>query len=209
MQDIIINQLNELCYSTLNSISNNSNYFELFLKVNFISFLFLIFILIIKVIKEKNIKTVYIETRTNIKNIFILFLVNIVTFYFLDDILTEHLLDFTKYFNDIYLWIFTIFVIYIMFKQISQILNFLIYTMIIPFSLKENSFFKKISKNNISIIINTTLLNVFYYVLKDMTNINQIYLLIFLAIIIFSEKTLSYFIEKEHYEINMKTYNTI
>lgn len=186
MKDLII----DFCYPMLKT--NNISYVNIFHNSIKISCICLLFVIICYIFfKKLNIVSFFKEYKKQFKHLCIIYILNYVCFFILDNINLDisnkkEIFQINTLFGCIELLIFTIFIIFLIIKQISEWLEFLLTIIISPlyvfnykYDILKNRLFKLIL-SNFYIALS------FFIILK--LNINPIFLLLIMYLIINNEK---------------------
>lgn len=190
LSDFLSKNIRNFCHKMLNVNIKIEPIFELFNKVFIASIILTIIIILFTAIyyikiKKYSLREFYLEYRKNIFQLIILYIINIFCLYFLNDLLTENINKFEYLFNkdtiqeSLKLLLFTLVVIILFVRQLSEIISFLCTIIIQPIFMFQKDKIQKLQQENYNLIINTILLN-FYYIIFTNVKLNSLVLTILL-----------------------------
>lgn len=213
IENLFIKFLQKFCFDLL-ELNINMNIFDLFKKIFTISmFLSFIFIIIYgiynKFYKNYSIRGYYFEYKNNFFMLFLIYIINLISLQFLDDLLTTHLSKYKDIFKEetifstIGLIMFTIMYVILIFRQINETIEFLFLLLIQPFFIFDKNKLKKLKQKNLNIILNSCFLSLTYIILNNISNLTSILFLVILFFVLefktnifFDKLTLSEYKEK-------------
>lgn len=202
MQKILFEMIQNCCYSILDTKLNTNvlNNFYDFLKWSILTSILISFIYGVYCVyyKQYSLKGYIKEYRNNFIQMIIGYISFIVSLYFLDDLLIDNIGKYKNVFkldtiqNMILLLLFTLIFIILIFRQLTEIVYFLLLLIFQPFIMFKKEKIKKIQQLNIELIINSCFLSCIYFLISNVNNLNGI-ILVFLLIVTLNFKPQLFF----------------